>query len=39
MNIIIDDLSGLLKHLSFYHKKSDDECIQMATDENGNVDA
>jgi hypothetical protein len=39
MNIIIEDLPGLLNHLSFYHNKSDDECIQMATDENGNVDA
>ena len=37
--IIINDLSVLLKHLSFYHNKSDDECIQMATDESGKVDA
>jgi len=30
--------SNLLKHLSFWHNKTDDECIEMATNENG-VDA
>jgi len=30
--------SDLLKHLSYWHNKTDDECIQMATNENG-VDA
>jgi len=28
----------LLKHLTFWHNKTDDECIEMATNENG-VDA
>jgi hypothetical protein len=32
------NLSELLKHLSFWHNKSDDECIEMATGEYG-VDA
>jgi hypothetical protein len=30
--------SDLLKHLSFWHNKTDDECIEMATGEFG-VDA
>ena len=30
--------SDLLKHLAFWHNKTDDECIKMATNENG-VDA
>ena len=30
--------SDLLKHLSFWHNKTDDECIEMATGELG-VDA
>tara|TARA_R110001606_G_scaffold228800_1_gene376843 strand:+ start:162 stop:359 length:198 start_codon:yes stop_codon:yes gene_type:complete len=32
------NLSKLLKHLSFWHNKSDDECIELATNEYG-VDA
>lgn len=35
--IIIND-AWLLKHLSFWHNKTDDECIALATNENG-VDA
>lgn len=37
MNINIDG-NDLLKHLSFWHNKTDDECIEMATGEYG-VDA
>jgi len=37
MNINIDG-NDLLKHLSFWHNKSDDECIEMAMGEYG-VDA
>jgi hypothetical protein len=37
MNINISQ-SDLLKHLSFWHNKTDDECIAMATSETG-VDA
>lgn len=37
MNINISQ-SDLLKHLSFWHNKTDDECIEMATGEYG-VDA
>jgi hypothetical protein len=32
------DGNDLLKHLSFWHNKTDDECIEMATNEYG-VDA
>ena len=32
------DVKDLLKHLSFWHNKTDDECIEMATSETG-VDA
>jgi len=32
------DLVQLLKHLSFWHNKSDDECIELATNEYG-IDA
>ena len=32
------DLGQLLKHLSFWHNKSDDECIELATNEYG-IDA
>jgi hypothetical protein len=32
------DGNDLLKHLSFWHNKTDDECIEMATGEFG-VDA
>ena len=32
------NLSEWLKHLAFWHNKSDDECIEMATGEYG-VDA
>ena len=28
-------LTELLKHLSFWHNKSDDECIELATNEYG----
>ena len=38
MNIVINDTSKFLKHLSFWHNKSDDECIKLASNENG-VDA
>jgi hypothetical protein len=31
-------LTELLKHLSFWHNKTDDECIELASNENG-VDA
>jgi hypothetical protein len=34
MGIKIDG-NDLLKHLSFWHNKTDDECIKMATNENG----
>jgi hypothetical protein len=37
MNINIDG-NDLLKHLSFWHNKTDDECIELATNEFG-VDA
>jgi len=37
MNINIDG-NDLLKHLSFWHNKTDDECIEMAMGEYG-VDA
>jgi len=37
MNIKIDG-NDLLKHLTFWHNKTDDECIEMATSEKG-VDA
>ena len=33
------DLGQLLKHLSFWYNKSDDECIELATNEYGIVDA
>jgi len=29
------DGNDLLKHLSFWHNKTDDECIELATNENG----
>lgn len=29
------ETSELLKHLSFWHNKTDEECIEMATNENG----
>ena len=38
MNIVINYVSGLLEHLTFWHNKTDDECIQLATNEYG-VDA
>ena len=34
MNIKIDG-NYLLKHLSFWHNKTDDECIELATNEFG----
>lgn len=34
MKINIDG-NDLLKHLSFWHNKTDDECIELATNENG----
>lgn len=37
MNIKIDG-NYLLKHLSFWHNKTDDECISLATNEKG-IDA
>jgi len=37
MNIKIDG-GDLLRHLSFWHNKTDDECIKLATNEKG-VDA
>ena len=29
------ETNTLLKHLSFWHNKTDDECIALATNENG----
>lgn len=29
------ETNNLLKHLSFWHNKSDDECIELATNDNG----
>ena len=34
MNIKIDG-NDLLKHLSFWHNKTDDECVELATNDNG----
>jgi len=34
MNINIDE-NDLLKHLTFWHNKTDDECIELATNEFG----
>jgi len=31
----IRNISKWLKHLSFWHNKSDDECIELATNEYG----
>lgn len=31
--IIIDDAKAFLEHLSFWHNKSDDECIELATND------
>ena len=28
---IINDVKSFLEHLSFWHNKSDDECIELAT--------
>lgn len=33
--IIINDVKSFLEHLSFWHNKSDDECIALATNEYG----
>ena len=33
--IIINDFKSFLEHLSFWHNKSDDECIELATNEYG----
>jgi len=33
--IIINDIKSFLEHLSFWHNKSDDECIELATNEYG----
>ena len=33
--IIIDDAKAFLEYLSFWHNKSDDECIELATNEYG----
>jgi hypothetical protein len=32
---IIIDAKAFLEHLSFWHNKSDDECIELATNEYG----
>ena len=37
--IVIKDAKAFLEHLSFWHNKTDDECIELAKDENGNLDA
>lgn len=37
MNIKVNG-GDLLKHLSFWHNKTDNECVELATN-NGNVDA
>lgn len=34
MNIKIDG-NDLLKHLSFWHNKTDDECVELATNDYG----
>ena len=31
--------NNILKHLSFWHNKTDDECIKLAEDKDGNLDA
>jgi hypothetical protein len=33
--IIINDINKFTEHLTFWHNKSDDECIALATNENG----
>lgn len=33
------NLSEWIKHLSFWHNKSDDECIELATNEYGCINA
>jgi hypothetical protein len=35
----IDTMGPKLGHLAFWHNKTDDECIELAKDENGNLDA
>jgi len=35
----IDKMGTFLGPLSFWHNKTDDECIELAKDENGNLDA
>ncbi len=37
MNLIIKSID-FLRHLSFWHNKTDDECVELATNDNG-VDA
>jgi hypothetical protein len=37
--VIINDVAAFLNHLSFWHNKTDDECTELAKDENGNLDA
>jgi hypothetical protein len=32
-------LDNVLNHLSFWHNKTDDECIELAKDKDGNLDA
>lgn len=38
MNINVDS-GEFLKHLFFWHNKTDEECIEMATSEYGGIDA
>ena len=38
MNINVD-LGEFLKHLSFWHNKTDEECVEMTTSECGGIDA
>lgn len=33
------NLDKFTKHLSFWHNKTDDECIKLAEDKDGNLDA
>jgi len=35
----IDTMGLGLGHLAFWHNKTDDECTELAKDENGNLDA
>ena len=38
MTTVNINLSDLLKELTFWHNKTDDECIALATSEDGSID-